>query len=96
MTSNLVVIEEARLKQMLNSLFEAYLNNVSTTTNTPSEDHYLSRKEVSAFIGVSLPTLDRYRRDGRINGYPFGGTVRFKKSEIIEAVESGMLKYKRR
>lgn len=43
---------------------------------------WITRKEVSDLIGVSLVTIHNWSKEGVINPYKIGNRVRFKKTEI--------------
>jgi excisionase family DNA binding protein len=49
-----------------------------------SQSNLLSRKEASKYLTISLPTLDKYVREGIIPSYRCGNTLRFKESELSE------------
>jgi excisionase family DNA binding protein len=49
------------------------------------KEAWLTRKEVIAILGISMPTLSAWSKDGTIPGYRIGGLVRYKRSEIDEA-----------
>lgn len=48
---------------------------------------FLSKKDAANYLQVSTNTVDNYRRKNLIKSYKIGNNVRFKKSELIEAVE---------
>jgi excisionase family DNA binding protein len=47
---------------------------------------YLTRKEVCAFLKISLPILCNYTKAGRIKGFRIGTRVLYK----LEDIEQGM------
>jgi predicted DNA-binding transcriptional regulator AlpA len=47
---------------------------------------FLSRVQVSVLLGVHPNTVDNYTRLGVFPKYTIGGTVRFKYSEVVEAL----------
>jgi len=50
---------------------------------TPKEPTvWITRKETSELIGVSLVTIHNWTKEGVINAYKIGNRVRFKRSEI--------------
>ena len=55
----------------------------------PDQDEkFLTQKETAKFLRVSLPTLIRMKKDGKIPFYQSRRTVLFKKSEILEALRN--------
>ena len=51
---------------------------------------YITRKEASELLKMSLPTLSLYCKKGLIPSYRIGSNIRFKKSEIEQIVNSGL------
>lgn len=57
---------------------------------------YLSRKEVSKFLKISLPTLSDYTKKGVLKGYRIRGRVLYKQNEIESSLkEIRSIKYRR-
>jgi len=46
------------------------------------KEEWLTRKEVTEILGISLSTLNNWSKDGTIPGYRIGSLVRYKRSEI--------------
>lgn len=63
------------------------MSNHETNSPTLNEDGYLTKKEASFLFKVSPNTIDNYRRRKLIKSYKIGNNVRFKKSELMEAIE---------
>lgn len=51
---------------------------------TESEEQYLTRKELSQFLKVSLVTLHNWQKNGELTPYKIGNRVLYKKSEVHE------------
>ncbi len=51
-------------------------------------DELLSRKAAAAVLGVSLPTLHEYTQRGVLPAYRLGSRVRYKRAELIAALET--------
>ena len=56
---------------------------------SPSNEQFLTDKEVSAWLKVSRRTLQDYRNNGMIAYYQFGGKILYKESDIERMVMSG-------
>lgn len=52
------------------------------------ENDFLTRKETAQFFKVSLVTIHQWMNDGIIKPYKVGNRTYFKKSELINVVES--------
>jgi len=48
---------------------------------------WITRKEVTEILGISMPTLNNWSKSGIIPGYRIGSLVRYKRSEIDSALK---------
>lgn len=55
--------------------------------NEKSQSGYLSRKEVSQLLKITLPTLHDWCKLGYLKPYKIGARVLFKEAEVIAALE---------
>ena len=56
----------------------------------------LTRKQTARFLGVSMVTLWKWSKEGKIQSYQIQGCPRYKRDEILKAIkEVKNLKYKR-
>ncbi len=75
------------------TLREEIRNTISTQ---PSQEQYLTRKETAKLLQISLVTLWSWSKDGIIQSYTIGSRVRYKKSDIDNALKAKKnLKYRR-
>lgn len=76
---------------------KAWFLDVLKSTEIPreKEEQLITRKETAQLLGISLPTLNEYSKKGIIPAYYLGSRVRYKKSEILDALVS-FQKYRRR
>ena len=56
---------------------------------SPSNERFLTDKEVSAWLKVSRRTLQDYRNNEMIAYYQLGGKILYKESDIEELLMSG-------
>jgi excisionase family DNA binding protein len=56
---------------------------------------FLTRQETAQFLKITLPTLHAWTKTGKLTSYRLGTKVRYKKSEVILALEGKNLKSKR-
>ena len=54
---------------------------VSATKETPED--FITVKEVARLLGISLVTVHKWKKDGKLKFHRFGSRIRFKKSEIL-------------
>ncbi len=75
---------EQRIAEVVRKEFDA---RASKDKPAP-QDELLSRKAAAAVLGVSLPTLHEYTQRGTLKAYRLGSRVRYKRAELIEALET--------
>ena len=51
------------------------------------EDKLITKKEAAEFLNVSLSTINRYMKDGKIRFIKLGRQVRFNKENLIEDIQ---------
>lgn len=95
----LIVLTEEQLKQVIAETVKAEIdegvsNLIRLEPKAPAKpDILLTRKEAASFLGVSLPTLNSWTKDGIIKGYRINSRVRYKRVELEEALsEIGIAK----
>jgi excisionase family DNA binding protein len=54
----------------------------------PGKD-WLTNKEAMAYLGLSRPTLQRYRAEGRLPFSKVGGNVYYRRADLDALLESG-------
>ena len=73
----------------LNAMFEGIERMDASHKTSPSNEQFLTDKEVSAWLKVSRRTLQDYRNNGMIAYYQLGGKILYKESDIEKMVMSG-------
>ncbi len=65
-------------------------------TTTESSPEFITRKETAKILGVSLPTLHEWTKNGTIPAQRIGSRVRYKRSDVYASLKSiDTIKYKR-
>lgn len=62
------------------------LNELSLNLQPPKEEEYLTRKEVATMLKISLVTLHDWNKKKILNPYRLGNLIRYKRSEIDQAL----------
>lgn len=73
----------------LDALLEGIERMGGSHKASPSNEQFLTDKEVSAWLKVSRRTLQDYRNNGMIAYYQLGGKILYKESDIERMVMSG-------
>ena len=73
----------------LDALLEGIERMDTNSKTSPSNEQFLTDKEVSAWLKVSRRTLQDYRNNGMVAYYQLGGKILYKESDIERMVMSG-------
>lgn len=68
--------------QLIGKIKSEFFSTVATAPKETSED-FLTVKQVSKLLGVSLVTVHKWKKDGKLKFHRFGTRIRFQKSEIL-------------
>ncbi|MGX1022867.1 helix-turn-helix domain-containing protein [Psychroflexus sp. MBR-150] len=90
-------MQEQKLIQLLNvtpnELKESIINDVRTELKTITQnlhkkepEEYLTRNELADIFKVTLPTISDWSKKGILKPYRLGKLVRFKRSEVEQAL----------
>ena len=74
----------------LDSKMELILQLLAKSNNKvsePQKDRLLTKKETANLLSCSVSTIDNYRRKGILKRHHIGSAVRFKKNEVLAAIE---------
>ena len=83
------------LKLVFSDTIRAEMQKYSISEPKP-ETEFITRLETASILGVSLPTLNEWTKQGIILGYRIASRVRYKKAEILDAVtQINTIKYRR-
>lgn len=84
-------LEQITLEELADKTAEKVLEKLRSFVPKPeTPDSYLTRKEASKRLKVSLPTLAFYCQKGLLPSYRIGSNIRFKQSEIEQFLDSGL------
>ena len=73
----------------LDALLQGIERMGANSKASPSNEQFLTDKEVSAWLKVSRRTLQDYRNNGMIAYYQLGGKILYKESDVEKMVMSG-------
>ena len=75
-----------QLKESILSDVRAELQTIAQNFQPKKQAEYLTRKEVAKILKVSLVTLSDWNKKGILNPYRLGNLIRYKRSEIDQAL----------
>ena len=73
------------ISQTVSNAVQLELSKVSHS-ETPTQKQFFSRQETAQMLGISIVTLDSYIKAGFINAFRLGYKIRFKHSDIMQAL----------
>lgn len=87
----LLPISIERMEDSMRKVFAELLCEDHSSKSTSSDADYLTRKETAQILRVTLPTLYDWTKRGYLQSYRMGSRIRYKRSEVNEAFDSGQL-----
>lgn len=83
--SKVIVISPSELRELIKDCLHE--DRKANPTLLKEKEQYLTYEQVSKLLGVTIPTIHSYVNAGTLTCYNVSsGTVRFKRSEIDEAI----------
>lgn len=74
------------LRELKQAVKQAHEEGLPQSAVPPHEE-LLTRQQTAKLLGITLPTLSRYTRDEILIGYRIGARVRYKRSEVLGALQ---------
>lgn len=85
-----IISTEEELKTVISDCIKKefqYFTPPQPPIQSDSEE-LLTSKQSAKLYGVSLPTLHKWKTEGRVKSYRIGTRVRFKRSELLSALQT--------
>ena len=79
-------IDEEKLTEIVRDSVKSVVSDINPQ-KSKKPTVYVSRKEASEFLKISLPSLNLYTKQGILIGYRMGGRILYKISEIELVLE---------
>jgi hypothetical protein len=93
---NNLQIENVTVSEFSETLRQVVREELSAIQSKKQTSNYLTRKEVSKLLKISLPTLGEYTKKGIIKGSRIGSRVLYLESDIaLSVAEITTIKYRR-
>lgn len=84
---NVILITETDLRTLLSETVKKEME-FFRPEEQPKDNTLLTRQETAKILGISLPTLNNYSKEGKIPSYRIGSRIRYKKQEVISSLSS--------
>lgn len=84
-----IVLSPIPLPELLGEITKAVRSELDarTPTTAPPAEELLTTDQTAALLGITRPTLREYRRKGYVTGYRIGTRVRYKRNEVLNALQ---------
>ena len=92
-----IILSQIPVDDLMLLIKQAVREEISTGKNEePSfeDEKPITTKELCEYLGITEPTVLRWRKKGEIPFFCIGSAVRFRKSEVIKALEKRRFKSK--
>lgn len=83
--NNFILISETDLRAIMSETIKSELASVRPV-DPPKDNLLITRQETAKILGISLPTLNAYSKEGKIQSYRIGTRIRYKQSEVLESL----------
>ena len=86
---NDIIFSQIPIDELVLKIKEAILQEFQPSVENSSKkiEKPVTTKQLCSFLGVTEPTVLRWRQKGRIPFFMIGSAVRFNLSEVIEALK---------
>lgn len=74
------------LQKLIEESQQRLIDKVLQQTRKIEDEEYITRKNASKFLQISLPTLDKYIREGWIPASQINGRYRLKKADVLNSL----------
>ena len=84
---NQILLNGIEVNELLDKIGQLIDNKIANVQQSPpkNQSKFISRKEVSVLLKISLPTLNEWTKEGRLIGYKMGNRVLYKSEEVEQA-----------
>ena len=81
-----ILLKEVTLIEIEETIRKVIREELNKIVIPKDDTELLTRSEVAEILGITLPTLNVWSKYGKIPSYRIGTRVRYKKSEVMEAL----------
>lgn len=82
-----IILTPVPLNELVGEIVRAVRADMGAASEPPPEERLLTRTETAKELHVTLPTLRRYTREGKVKGYRIGNRVLYKRNEVLAALQ---------
>ena len=91
-----VILQQLSVNDLTEIIADTFRKEIKELPDQNPPEQYLTRKETAKLLQISLVTLRDWSVKGILQSYKIGGRIRYKKSDLDEALKAQKnLKYRR-
>ena len=85
---NLIIstIPYAEFQTLISTTVQTAVQIATSHLQAKENVEYLTRKQTSTLLGISLVTLSEWTKEGKIKGYRIASRIRYKRHEIEQSL----------
>lgn len=84
----LSTIPYAELQTLIATTVQTAVQLATAHLQPKQNEEFLTRKQTSTILGISLVTLNEWTKEGKVKGYRIGSRVRYKRNEVEQSLLS--------
>ncbi|MFC2099093.1 helix-turn-helix domain-containing protein [Bacteroidota bacterium] len=77
-------VSVSELKELISETIQEQIGQIQ---KPQPKTELLTRKEAAEILGISLPTLHYWTKDGKVPAYRIGNRVRYKRNEVLSSLQ---------
>ena len=82
----LSTIPYAEFQTLISTAVQTAVQAATEHLQAKENVEYLTRKQTSTLLGISLVTLSEWTKEGKIKGYRIASRIRYKRHEIEQSL----------
>lgn len=89
--NSLVIVQYNELMTSISAILDEKISSINNTTIVKKEDKLLTREQLKNKLNISLPTLHKFMKEGKIPFKKIGKKTYFDYNEILDIINGGKL-----
>lgn len=89
MTKQIIEIQNITIEELQNIIEKSnqkLISEMFAKSQKAVDNEFITRKAAAQILGISLPTLDKYIREGLVSAAHINGRYRLRKSDVINSL----------
>lgn len=82
-----IILQSVSVSELKELISETIQEQIGQIQKPLPKTELLTRKEAAEILGVSLPTLHYWTKDGEVPAYRIGNRVRYKRDEVLSSLQ---------